>query len=53
MPAARPAPAARPRQYLVIDLKSFYADVTDIDKGGNCYYHVIYYGEIVDSYIVR
>ncbi len=29
------------------------ADVTDIDKGGNCYYHVIYYGEIVDSYIVR
>lgn len=28
------------------------ADVTDIDRGGNCYYHVIYYGEIVDSYIV-
>ena len=28
-------------------------DVTDIDRGGNCYYHVIYYGEIVDSYIVR
>lgn len=29
------------------------ADVTDIDRGGNCYYHDIYYGEIVDSYIVR
>ena len=33
MPAARPAPAARPRQYLVIDLKSFYASVECVERG--------------------
>lgn len=34
--------------------RSFYpADVTDIEVGGNCYYHMVYYGEVVDSYILE
>lgn len=29
------------------------ADVTDVDASGSCYYHEIYYGEIVDSYVLE
>ena len=34
--------------------ENFYpADVTDIDAGGNCYYHDIYFGEILASYVIE
>ena len=29
------------------------ADVTDIDAGGNCYYHDVYFGAIEASYIIE
>ncbi len=29
------------------------ADVTDVDASGSCYYHEIYYAEIVDSYVLE
>lgn len=32
----------------------FYPEsVTDIDAGGSCYYHMVYYGQIVAAYIIE
>ncbi len=28
-------------------------NVTDIDKGANCYTHMVYYGEVLESYILE